>query len=221
MAYFDDFSDLLLPSFAQGRNSNNDVVRVKNLFKRAKIRNDILNTPFAFDEFTIVGDARPDNIANEMYNSPFLDWVVLISNNIINVRDEWPMTQSDFQNYLIDKYGTELLNEIHHYETLKINDPNGSLLLEGGLKVDENFTLKYSYEGEYKTLSGSNLLKSVTNYEYEVEKNDDKRNIFLLKSNYISTIISDMKEIMTYTDSSQFIDKRTKKGSNLRILTPR
>jgi hypothetical protein len=221
MAYFDDFSDLLLPSFAQGRNSNNDVVRVKNLFKRAKIRNDILNTPFAFDEFTIVGDARPDNIANEMYNSPFLDWVVLISNNIINVRDEWPMTQSDFQNYLIDKYGTELLNEIHHYETLKINDPNGSLLLEGGLKVDENFTLKYSYEGEYKTLSGSNLLKSVTNYEYEVEKNDDKRNIFLLKSNYISTIISDMREIMTYTDSSQFIDKRTKKGSNLRILTPR
>tara|TARA_B100001939_G_scaffold235612_2_gene203168 strand:+ start:1746 stop:2411 length:666 start_codon:yes stop_codon:yes gene_type:complete len=221
MAYFDDFSDLLLPSFAQGRNSNNDVVRVKNLFKRAKIRNDILNTPFAFDEFTIVGDARPDNIANEMYNSPFLDWVVLISNNIINVRDEWPMTQSDFQNYLIDKYGTELLNEIHHYETLKINDPNGSLLLEAGLKVDENFTLKYSYEGEYKTLSGSNLLKSVTNYEYEVEKNDDKRNIFLLKSNYISTIISDMREIMTYTDSSQFIDKRTKKGSNLRILTPR
>jgi hypothetical protein len=221
MAYFDDFSDLLLPSFAQGRNSNNDVVRVKNLFKRAKIRNDILNTPFAFDEFTIVGDARPDNIANEMYNSPFLDWVVLISNNIINVRDEWPMTQSDFQNYLIDKYGTELLNEIHHYETLKINDPNGSLLLEAGLKVDENFTLKYSYEGEYKTLSGSNLLKSVTNNEYEVEKNDDKRNIFLLKSNYISTIISDMREIMTYTDSSQFIDKRTKKGSNLRILTPR
>lgn len=221
MAYFDDFSDLLLPSFAQGRNSNNDVVRVKNLFKRAKIRNDILNTPFAFDEFTIVGDARPDNIANEMYNSPFLDWVVLISNNIINVRDEWPMTQSDFQNYLIDKYGTELLNEIHHYETLKINDPNGSLLLEGGLKVDENFTLKYSYEGEYKTLSGSQLLKSVTNYEFEVEKNDDKRNIFLLKPNYISTIISDMREIMTYTDSSQFIDKRTKKGSNLRILTPR
>ncbi|OUU63772.1 MAG: hypothetical protein CBD72_05705 [Flavobacteriaceae bacterium TMED212] len=221
MAYFDDFPDLLLPSFAQGRNSNNDVVRVKNLFKRAKIRNDVLNTPFAFDEFTIVGDARPDNIANEMYNSPFLDWVVLISNNIINVRDEWPMTQSDFQNYLIDKYGTVLLNEIHHYETLKINDPNGSLLLEEGLKVDENFTLKYSYEGEYKTLSGSNLLKSVTNYEYEVEKNDDKRNIFLLKSNYISTIISDMREIMTYTDSSQFIDKRTKKGSNLRILTPR
>ena len=221
MAYFDDFPDLLLPSFSQDRNSSNDLIRVKNLFKRAKIRTDIQNSPFAFDEFTIVGDARPDNIADRIYNSPFLDWVVLISNNIINVRDEWPMTQSDFQNYLNDKYGTVLLNQIHHYETLKINDPNGSLLLEKGLRVDENFTLKYSYEGEYKTLSGSDLLKSVTNYEFEVEKNDDKRNIFLLKPNYISTIISDMREIMTYTDSSQFIDKRTKKGSNLRILTPR
>ena len=221
MAYFDDFPDLLLPSFSQDRTSSNDVVRVKNLFKRAKIRTDIQKSASAFDEFTIVGDARPDNIANQVYNSPFLDWVVLISNNIINVRDEWPMTQSDFQNYLNDKYGTVLLNEIHHYETLKVNDPNGSLLLEEGLRVDENFTLKYSYEGEYKTLSGSQLLKSVTNYEFEVEKNDDKRNIFLLKSNYISTIISDMREIMTYTDSSQFIDKRTKKGSNLRILTPR
>ena len=129
MAYFDDFPDLLLPSFSQDRNSSNDVIRVKNLFKRAKIRTDIKNSPFAFDEFTIVGDARPDNIANQVYNSPFLDWVVLISNNIINVRDEWPMTQSDFQNYLNDKYGTVLLNEIHHYETLKVNDPNGSLLL--------------------------------------------------------------------------------------------
>lgn len=221
MAYFDDFPDLLLPSFAQGRNSSNDVVRVKNLFKRAKIRTDFINSASAFDEFTIVGDARPDNIADKMYNSPFLDWVVLISNNIINVRDEWPMTQSDFQNYLSDKYGTVLLQEIHHYETLRVNDPNGSILLEKGLEVDENFTLNYSYDGDYKTLSGSNIIKSVSNYEYEVSKNDEKRNIFLLKSNYVSAVVSDMREIMTYSDSSQYIDKRTKKGSNLRILSPR
>ena len=221
MAYFDDFPDLLLPSFAQGRNSSNDVVRVKNLFKRAKIRTDFINSASAFDEFTIVGDARPDNIADKMYNSPFLDWVVLISNNIINVRDEWPMTQSDFQNYLSDKYGTVLLQEIHHYETLRVNDPNGSILLEKGLEVDENFTLNYSYDGDYKTLSGSNIIKSVSNYEYEVSKNDEKRNIFLLKSNYVSAVVSDMREIMTYSDSSQYIDKRTKKGYNLRILSPR
>lgn len=221
MAYFDLFPDLLLPSFSDNRNSNYDYVRVKNLFKRAKIRDDFFQNATVFDKYAIVGDNRPDNVAQELYGSPQLDWIILISNNIINVREEWPMSQSDLNNYLLDKYGSERLQEIHHYETKEVRDSEGNLLLQAGLVVDANFQFKYSNFGTYKVLSGVNIVTSVSNYDYEVLKNDEKRTIYVLRQNYIQTVIDDMREIMTYTDSSQFIDRRTKKGDNLRILSPR
>ena len=221
MAYFDLFPDLLLPSFTDNRNSNYDYVRVKNLFKRAKIRDDFFQNAVVFDKYAIVGDNRPDNIADKLYGSPQLDWIILISNNIINVREEWPMSQTDFNNYLMNKYGSELLQEIHHYETKEVRDSEGNLLLQAGLVVDANFQFKYSNFGTYKVLSGANILTSVSNYDYEVLKNDAKRTIYVLRQNYLQTVIDDMREIMTYTDSSQYIDRRTKKGANLRILSPR
>lgn len=221
MAYFDLFPDLLLPSFSDNRNSSYDYVRVKNLFKRAKIRDDFFQNAVVFDKYAIVGDNRPDNIADQLYGSPQLDWIILISNNIINVREEWPMSQSDLNNYLLDKYGSERLQEIHHYETKEVRDSEGNLLLQAGLVVDANFQFKYSNFGTYKVLSGVNIVTSVSNYDYEVLKNDEKRTIYVLRQNYIQTVIDDMREIMTYTDSSQFIDRRTKKGDNLRILSPR
>ena len=221
MSYFDLFPDLLLPSFTDNRNSSYDYVRVKNLFKRAKIRDDFFQNAVVFDKYSIVGDNRPDNVAQTLYNNPQLDWIVLISNNIINVREEWPMSQADLNNYLMNKYGSELLQEIHHYETKEVRDSEGNLLLQAGLTVDANFQFKYSNFGTYKVLSGASIVTSVSNYDYEVLKNDEKRTIYVLRQNYIQTVIDDMREIMTYTDSSQFIDRRTKKGDNLRILSPR
>jgi hypothetical protein len=221
MSYFDLFPDLLLPSFTDNRNSSYDYVRVKNLFKRAKIRDDFFQNAVVFDKYAILGNDRPDNVAQRLYNNSELDWIILISNNIINVREEWPMSQTDFNNYLMDKYGSELLQEIHHYETKEVRDSEGNLLLQAGLTVDANFQFKYSKFGTYKVLSGSNIVTSVSNYDYEVLKNDEKRTIYVLRQNYLQTVIDDMREIMTYTDSSQFIDRRTKKGANLRILSPR
>ena len=221
MAYFDLFSDLLLPSFSDNRNSSYDYVRVKNLFKRGKIRDDFFQNATVFDKYSIVGDARPDNVAQTLYNSADLDWVILISNNIINVREEWPMSQADFNNYLQNKYGTELLQEIHHYETKEVRDTEGNLLLQEGLIVDADFEFKYSNFGTYMTRSGSELVTSVSNYEFEQRKNDAKRTIYVLRQEYLQVVIDDMRELMTYKDSSQYIDRRTKKGANLRILSPR
>lgn len=221
MSYFSYFPDLLLPSFSDNRNSSYDVVRVKNLFKRGKIRDDFFQNAVVFDKYAIVGDDRPDNVADKIYGNSTLDWIILLSNNIINVREEWPMSQADFNNYLLNKYGSELLQEIHHYETKEIRDSEGNLLLQEGLIVDANFQFKYSNFGTQITLSGANIVTSVSNFEFENRKNEEKRTIYVLRQNYIQTVIDDMREIMTYTDSSQYIDRRTKKGANLRILSPR
>ena len=221
MAYFDEFPDILLPSFANDRNSSSDFVRSKNLFKRAKIRDDFFSTATVFDLYSIIGDDRPDNVAQKLYGDSDLDWVVLLSNNIINIRDEWPMSQYDLERYLDNKYSQEQLSEIHHYETKEVKTDFGMLLLQEGLWVDANYTFKFTDDDEVKTLSGANILTSVSIYQFEIQKNDSKRNIYALRSNFLQTVFSDMRDIMTYTNSSQYIDNRTKKGDNLRILSPR
>lgn len=221
MAYFDEFPDILLPSFANDRNSSSDFVRSKNLFKRAKIRDDFFSTATVFDLYSIIGDDRPDNVAQKLYGDSELDWVVLLSNNIINIRDEWPMSQYDLERYLDNKYSQEQLSEIHHYETKEVKTDFGMLLLQEGLWVDANYTFKFTDDDEVKTLSGANILTSVSTYQFEIQKNDSKRNIYALRPNFLQTVFSDMRDIMTYTNSSQYIDNRTKKGDNLRLLSPR
>jgi hypothetical protein len=218
MNYFDLFPDVQLPSFSDKRNSSKDFIRVKNLFKRGKVREDFFQNVTAFYQYSIVGDDRPDNVAQKVYENDQLDWVVLIANNIINIRDEWPMSQYDFQRYLDNKYDSVQLSQIHHYETTEIRSPNGKLLLQSGLTVDADFTFSYSYG---TTTYSVNSVTSVSNFQHEVSKNDAKRNIYLVRPEYVGTVINDMREIMTYTDSSQYINRKLKKGDNLRMLEPR
>tara|TARA_R100001510_G_scaffold50490_1_gene49539 strand:- start:292 stop:957 length:666 start_codon:yes stop_codon:yes gene_type:complete len=221
MAYFDFFPDLILPSFSDNRKSSKDTIRVKNLFKRAKLRDDFFENAVVFNTYMIEGDDRPDNVAFKFYGSEFLDWVVLISNNIINVREEWPMPQRDFNVYLNNKYSQDQLLSIHHYETKQVLDEDGNSLLSQGNVVPANYEFKWSYDGRNNTLSGSDIITSISNLEFEIAKNDQKRSINLIRPNYLNVVLEDMREIMTYEDSSQFIDRFTKKGDNLRMLSPR
>ena len=218
MNYFDLFPDVQLPSFSDKRNSSNDYITVKNLFKRGKVRDEFFQNVTTFYQYSVNGDDRPDNVADKVYENDKLDWVVLIANNIINIRDEWPMSQYDFQRYLDNKYDPTQLGQIHHYETTEVRNPDDKLLLQSGLTVDSDFTFSYTYQGIQYSVSN---LTSVSNFQHEVNKNDKKRIIHLLRPEYVATVISDMREILTYTDSSQFINRKLKRGDNLRVLEAR
>ena len=218
MAYFDDFPKVSLLSFSDNRSSSSDYVESTNIFKRGKIRDDIFQVAAAFDKFSIRGDDRPDNVADELYGNPEYDWIILISNNILNIRDEWNIIVFDLQRHINNNYTPQQLAEIHHYESVERRDPEGKLLQQGGLVVDGDATFTYSYRGINYTDTGT---QSVSYLEYETRKNDAKRNIYTLKSMYIDTIIEDMRDIMTYEDSSQYIDRKMKKGDNLRLLALR
>lgn len=221
MTYFRQVSDLLYQSQSPNRNSSYDYTRVKNLFRRAKIRDDFFQNVTVFTKYKIIGDERPEQVAEKVYGSSIYDWVVLISNNIINVRTEWPLSDYDFQNFLLRKYTDEnKLYETHHYETFAHYDGNGKLILPSGKEVPEGFSMTYyePIENQIKTISP---IKEVTNFEYETTLNDNKRNIYLLRTNYLQTAIDDMRRIMSYGFSSQYIDDNTKRGDNLRIISPR
>jgi hypothetical protein len=220
MTYFREVSELLYQSQKPDFNSTQDYVRVKNIFRRAKIRDDFFRNLTVFTKYQIIGDERPEQVAEKVYGSPEYDWVVLTSNNIINVRTEWPMSDYDFEVYLNRKYNEDDLNSVHHYETITYYDGKGKLILPSGKIVDPNFSVTY-FDEEINQTRIVTPVKTVTNYEYEVGLNDKKRNIYLLRDRYLQTAIDDMRTIMSYGFSSQYVDDITKRGDNLRIITPR
>ena len=121
-----------------------DYITLKNFFKRGFIREDIFQELSFFTKYKIRGDDRPDNVAWNFYQESGLDWLVLTCNNILNIQTEWPLKQTDFDRFLLDKYDTyEKLNEIHHYETIEIKNTRGTLLLKEGLQVDADFSMTY------------------------------------------------------------------------------
>ena len=196
-----------------------DYNKVKNFFKRGFIREDIFQELSFFTKYKIQGDDRPDNVAWNFYQESGLDWLVLTCNNIINIQTEWPLSQTDFDRFLLDKYETyEKLNEIHHYETIEIKTTKGTIIVKEGLQVDSNFTVTYYDDITEKQVTPTKLTTSVTNYVYEQKIEDEKRNIYLLKPNYHNIIYDDIDEIMTYImGSSQYKTETLKTADNIRL----
>ncbi len=92
MGYFRELPELDYLSFLSDSNSSSNYLRVKNLFRRCKLRDDLQSIFTLFNKYEIVEGARPDTVAEELYGDAELDWVVLMTAGIINVRNEWPLT---------------------------------------------------------------------------------------------------------------------------------
>ena len=216
-SYFRQLPNLSYPSLANDRSSVYDYQVVKNFFKREVLRDDIFNEVTAFTKYSVEGDERADQVAYDFYGDSGLDWVILTTNNIIHVRDEWPMGQQDFLTYLNEKYTSEQLSNIHHYETKLIRDSSGTLVQPEGLHVDSNYSITFLDNGVSRTESS---IKSVTFLEHETNLNDAKRNINILKTDYLDIMLRDIKDIMKYKKSSQFINATLKRTENPRIISP-
>ena len=325
-SYFKKVPNFEYVNRTKGNTDISNYITVKNLFKRGKIRPDIFGNVSFFTKYKIIGDERPDNVAFKEYNDSSLDWVVLLSNNILNIQDEWPLSQNSLDEVFLDKYGTyqELHSGIHHYETIEIKNTKGGIILPGGLetpnkwRTNGNFiqatntkvnqisgsdakvatvtmyngiknltvgsevlinnvsssvyngrfpvtsvlkvgdvVIKFTYnlpsipdvkqpeiegteevtftvegtvgvgnayyyeyydDNAYHTIPVANMTKAVTNYQYEIKKEDDKRNIFLLKPDYLNVIFNDLDDIMPYKKgAAQYVSDTLKKGENIRL----
>ena len=189
---------------------------VKNLFRRVKIREDIFSNLMYFTNYKIVGDERPDQVAKKIYDDVDLDWIVLVANNILNIREEWPFPQKIFDEYLLEKYGTyDNVYAVKHYKSREVRDSVGTLILPKDLIVDENYSVTFFDIGLGTEVTKTNLTDPVTNFQYENEKEDAKRNIYLLKPEYLSIILDDLKSLMQYKKgSSQFLTRTLLKADN-------
>tara|TARA_Y100000004_G_C8824658_1_gene373500 strand:+ start:116 stop:787 length:672 start_codon:yes stop_codon:yes gene_type:complete len=220
-AYFRNVPDFNYVSRLDGQKNISEYNTVKNLFKRARIRDDIFSDLMYFTKYKIVGDDRPDQVAYKLYGDSRYDWVVLLSNNVMNVASEWPMSQVSFYNYMIRKYGDESkFNDVHHYETKEIRDSLGRVVTRAGLEVPQDYVISYYDTKLEAQITTTDSTVSFSNYDYEVSVEDDKRNIFVLKPEFLAVIKNDLDEIMPYKEgSSQFVSDSLVQGDNIRLYT--
>jgi len=212
MGYFRDLPNLLYPSFLPEKTSSLDFIEVKNVFRRIKVRDDLFNNFVVFDKYNIPEGARPDTVAEDVFGSPNFDWVVLTVAGILNVRNEWPLSNRDLYKYTNNKYGNSL-NSNKFFETTEVKDATGRLILPKGKVVDSNFTIPKPGEPN-ATL---NPVVGITNYEYETRLNEEKRNINILRKEYLNQFVDDMKSLMTYSKSSEYLDENLIQTENTNI----
>ena len=173
MGYFRELPNLLYPSFLPEKTSSLDYIEVKNIFRRVKVRDDLYNNFVVFQKYEIPEGARPDTVAEDVFGSPNLDWVILTVAGILNVRNEWPLSNRDLYNYCLDKYD-DSLNSVRFFETKEVKNADGKLILPKGKVVDSGFTIP----NPNNVSANLNPVVGISNYEYETRLNDEKRNIY-------------------------------------------
>jgi len=197
----------------------NDYIAVKNLFKRGKLREDIFQELAFFEKYEIEGDDRPDIVANEVYGDPTLDWVILTCNNITDVYSEWPMNNDIFNTYLLEKYGSyDALDNVHHYESNEVRNSQGVIIFAKGLRVGAAQSVSYFDFFNDLQINIANVSRPVSNYEYEEDLNNKKREIFILKPIYLNVVFDDLEEMMQSEEgSTQYVSETLRRGDNPRI----
>ena len=220
--YFSQLPDFEYVNRTEDGKRISDYNTVKNLFKRGKLREDIFDETTFFEQYQIQGDDRPDNVAQKVYGDASLDWVVLLSNNIINLYEEWPLPQESFDAYILEKYNMDydkLYNGIHHYESNEVTNSQGVVIFPKGVRVGAAQSVSYFDEVDDQQVTVNPVSKGIINYAYERDLNDAKRNIFLLKGMYLNIVYDDIEKMMRYKKgSTQYVSKSLKRAENIRLF---
>ena len=169
--YFEQFP--LIPYDAEGTGNPRDVT---NLLRRVKVRSKIRNNSALFDTYVVKEGETPEMIADKLYGDTQLHWIVLLFNDIADRYHQWPMTTGAFNKYVNDKYTN--ISGIHHYE---IKESSGDKLQ----KIDVG-TVNTDYPSA----------TPITNYEYELARQDILRRIKLLDPHFVDDFVSEFRELI-------------------------
>jgi hypothetical protein len=185
-AYFTYF-----PTTQNDLKQNGISTSVTNILRRFKIRNSVQDRTDVYYDYQIQAGDRPDTIAEKYYGSSAHAWIVLHYNDIHDPVFEWPLFNTDFDNYIRGKYGSpaEAQAQVHEYRrilTPKQTQVDGTIIQERYVVVDKT---------TYDTL-GESSRQSISAYDYELEKNEEKRTIKILDNKYLSKIIAEVEDIL-------------------------
>lgn len=166
--------------------SNNLAV---NIMVRGKIRDAVLKNSGLYYKYTIEDGERFDIISNKYYGNSNYVWAIFYANNIIDPVEETPKAHNDFMSFIIAKYGNIQTpsQTIHHYEYKDV--------LSGKTYIIDRDTY-YQYLSELEPETNTfKQVKSVTQFDYEFNLNESRRNIVVLNKSYLSSITNELENL--------------------------
>jgi hypothetical protein len=177
-------------------------IATKDIFRRVGLDRQI-NSTLALESYYISDGETPDIVANNIYGSSNYHWVLLTVNDIVNPHDEWPRREAELFDYTESKYGTGNALLDHHYrlDYRYVLTEDGSVVEYDAEKISTGEIKKVSVDSpiivDYdaaKILSGE--VRVVSNYDYELDLNQAKRQIFILKSDFLAQFVKNYQKLM-------------------------
>ena len=159
---------------------------IVDYFHLSTIREDVFEEDTLYKTYVVQNGETADQVSYKKYGDEQFYWVILQINGITDYYNEWPLSQSELEEFINRKYGGPSgAGQTHHWETPEVLDADGNLLLKEGLVVDEDFVFYYPAEvdGEKTTLSA--FPSSVSNSTHERRLNEAKSEIQILDPQYI------------------------------------
>jgi len=183
------------PQRVQYKFTNQNFVLAKNIFKFIAIDNSAFATDL-FTELQLNQGIRPDQASEAVYNDPRYDWVILLTNKIVDTKNDWPLNNNEFEKLITKKYPNAF--DIKHWETKEVKNDIGEIVQPGGMIVyydpsnPDSYKLRYikSYNPFVEEIeNGTTLVRSKSHYEYEQELNNKKRFIQVLRPAYLNAFV--------------------------------
>lgn len=174
-----------------------------NLLARSSLINNVLSNPLLFYSYDIQDGETPEIIADKYYGDSYRYWMILLANNILDPQWDWPLSSTNFNKYIADKYtSVDPYTTIHHYEKIVTQYDSASLTTTVNKFIIDDITYNelvgssntYSFPTSTTTITVSK--NAVTLFEYEVETNEAKRNIKLLRKDLATQIETELKNLM-------------------------
>jgi hypothetical protein len=155
-------------------NGKRDLLIVTDITRNVRFRKEVLANITAYDLYDIKDGETPEIIAEKIYGNAKYHWIIMLVNDRYDHINDFPLAQYELEQYVKEKYGTNNLNKIHHYE-----DINGNIV--SNPNIDYNGVSQLTYP--------------VSNAEYEEKVNESKRTIKIVSISLINTILKNFSQI--------------------------
>jgi len=171
--YFSNFPLIIYDSVGNG-----NFKIVTNLMKRVAMRTKVRTNTLFFDTYDVKEGETPEILADKLYGDSTLHWIILYVNNITDRYHQWPMSSGQFNDFIADKYSN--IDAVHHYE---VSQTSGDTSVKIDIGTD---TTGYS-EAD---------LTTITNREFEEERQDTIRQIRLLDPSFVPQFIEEFETLI-------------------------
>ena len=157
--------------FKQFDQINYNDALVRNIANRVGFTSEVLGQLEVFQDVTLRDGQTPEMIAHDWYYDSEHVWLVLLTNNIIDPIYDWMLTQNQLDRYIEDKY--EFPDQIKYY----VNDG-----------------IRYSTKEIVPQHILDDILSNIVTFrEWEVEENEKKRYIRVIKTKYLAKILEEFR----------------------------